>query len=215
LREAYGFYACVRHRLDTGLEAALTRENATNSKPIDGMELDSSFGRLVKWTRGKERFPAMTIILNGVATKDAPANEELARELSDLLAQRGQVAYRVLVESKAVQATNRRQRENRANARKKCRLDSGKVLDNDNRFICECLIYDRSQRGLRLKLPRNLALPKTFRLYDDWSCEISLVSAVWRRDSVLGVRRSRTFDRAEVKETVWKALRGRYYAVRD
>ena len=84
-----------------------------------------------------------------------------------------------------------------------------------NKFVCDCLIHDRSATGLRLTLARNLGLPVHFRVHDDETGEVDVVVTVWRRGAVLGVRYSQAVGPASIKPSARSALRGRFYAVPD
>jgi hypothetical protein len=59
-------------------------------------------------------------------------------------------------------ATNRR-----TEPRWRIRLQSGRILDSRNRVLIECQVYDRSNRGARLRIPVSATLPSRFRFFDD------------------------------------------------
>jgi hypothetical protein len=107
-----------------------------------------------------------------------------------------------------------RGRELRADARRRTRLRSAKVLDAANAFVCEAIIQDRSAAGLRLLLARNVGLPGRFGVHDDETGEVLTVTAAWRRGQTLGVRVLQRGPVAPLKPSDRLALGGRYYGVR-
>ncbi len=137
------------------------------------------------------------------------------RETARALAQRGQVAYSVVESGRDAKSADEGRRDHRAAGRQRTRLRSAKILDSANKFVCECLIHDRSASGLRLTLARNLGLPVHFRVHDDETGKVDAVVTVWRRGAALGVRYSRALGPVSIKPSAKSALRGRYYAVPD
>jgi hypothetical protein len=105
--------------------------------------------------------------------------------------------------------------EKRSSERRRLRLRSGKLLDSHNRFLCECLVRDRSGYGLRLVLARNIGLPPRYHLYDDETGSVHAIATVWRRSVTLGVRFCLTALPPKLRESDRSALRGRYYAMVD
>ncbi len=153
----------------------------------------------------------MTDTLEGMRGPDGSDDREYARAL----AQRGRVAYCVVETARDEKAKAQGRPDHRAAGRKRTRLRSAKVLDSANKFVCECLIHDRSASGLRLTLARNLGLPAHFRVHDDETGKVDVVETVWRRGAVLGVRYSQAFGLASVKPSDRAALRGQFYAIPD
>jgi len=149
----------------------------------------------------------MTDTLDGLRGTDRSDDREYARAL----ALRGLVGYCVVAATRDEKAS----REHRAAGRRRTRLRSAKILDSANKFVCECLIHDRSASGLRLTLARNLGLPAHFRVHDDETGKVDVVETVWRRGAVLGVRFSRAFGLVSIKPSDRAALRGQFYAVPD
>jgi hypothetical protein len=132
------------------------------------------------------------------------------------LARRDLVAYEIVTTAPDNGApTEVAAREKRSSARKRLRLRSAKLLDMRNVFICECLVRDQSQQGLCLKLLKNVGLPQRCHLYDDETGAVGVVTTMWRRDTLLGVRYCTSATPVELKESDRAALRGRYYAVPD
>src|SRR5271163_2477485 len=75
--------------------------------------------------------------------------------------------------------------EKRREMRRRTRLRSGKVLDANNRFLAECQVHDRSQRGARLRLVANLFMPTRLRLFDDETGTVRDARLIWRRNHEL------------------------------
>ncbi len=78
-----------------------------------------------------------------------------------------------------------RQKQRRSEARIRTRLRTGVISDLQQSFICECLIYDRSLHGARLKLPPNIHAPGTF-IFDDGEGAVR-AQVRWRRDAEIGI----------------------------
>ena len=153
----------------------------------------------------------MTDTLDGLRGPDRSDDREYARAL----ALRGRVAYCVVEAARDEKARADGRRDHRAAGRQRTRLRSAKILDSANKFVCDCLIHDRSASGLRLTLAQNLGLPAHFRVYEDESGEVDVVETVWRRGAVLGVRYSQALAAAPIKPSDRSALQGLFYAVPD
>ena len=143
----------------------------------------------------------------------APAGSN--RLMSRSLASRNLVSYEVVAPPPEVPPDAGKSIEKRSSARRRLRLRSGKLLDAHNKFLCECLVRDRSGHGLCLVLARNIGLPARCRLYDDETGSLDAITTVWRRSSLVGVRFSFTAKPVTIKQSDRSALRGRYYAVPD
>ena len=155
--------------------------------------------------------------LAGAGLRDPDARNErgLSREAALSLARSGQVAYRVVDGSSATPPVVGRGADFRADARRRTRLRSAKILDAANAFLCEAMIHDRSAAGLRLLLARNVGLPGRFGVHDDETGEVLTVTTAWRRGQTLGVRVLHWEPAAPLKPSDRLALGGRYYGVRD
>ena len=153
----------------------------------------------------------MADTLDGVLRPDARDDRESARAL----ALRGQVAYRVVAPARPVDPPAGGRREHRAFGRRRTRLRSAKVLDSANKFICECLVIDRSAGGLRLTLGRNVGLPRYFHVHDDETGAVAAVATIWRRGATLGVRITCALAPTALKPIERSALRGLFYAIPD
>jgi hypothetical protein len=150
----------------------------------------------------------VTNVLEGVRQEGWGERDHSAPPTTTSLARQGWVSYRV------ISANMPNRGEKRASERRRSRLRSGKLLDQNNRFLCECLVHDRSSAGLRIKLMKNVSLPGRCRLYDDETGDVRSVATVWRRDSILGMRYFAD-EGAAVPQKAKAALRGRYYAMQD
>lgn len=104
-------------------------------------------------------------------------------------------------------------RDKRSRPRQRTRLRTGKILDRDGRFLTECLIYDRSEHGGRLRLPAGVGLPPAIQLYDDQNATLLQADVVWRtgREAGLTFRAAPATARTRALEA---EMRRRYYAVR-
>jgi len=97
--------------------------------------------------------------------------------------------------------------------RRRVRLWSGKILTADCRFLTECQVYDVSNRGMRLALSRNVALPNRVQVFIDATDAIVPMTVAWRRGAMIGAKffgftPGRTATRSDLY-----ALKNRYYAV--
>ncbi|WP_330083931.1 hypothetical protein [Methylocystis iwaonis] len=104
------------------------------------------------------------------------------------------------------------QSERRQEKRVVVRLQSGKVLDVDGRFLADFLFVNRGSGGVRITLTRHLALPRRIWLYEDlnhicWGAEV-----VWQNGGVVGCR-YRGSDVA-LDERLLRRFRAKYYALR-
>jgi hypothetical protein len=147
----------------------------------------------------------MTETLEGVEQTRRPGQAEVGA-----LARQGRVAYSVFVAPASA-----RPGDKRTSRRRRSRLRSAKLLDAQNRFLCECLVNDYSSAGLRLTLLKNVGLPSRCALFDDTTGEIKPIAIVWRRDAIVGIRYRLQEKPAPLSKSAWTALRGRYYAVPD
>jgi hypothetical protein len=155
----------------------------------------------------------LTITLEGVRQDNADANSDKVRAAAIVLAREGRISYHVGPTPKARPAAS--SGEKRGNERRRSRLYSGKLLDPNNRFLCECLVYDRSSTGLRIKLMKNVGLPTRCRLFDDATGEVRAVTTVWRRETFVGLRFCANETNIAIPKNLRAALQGRYYAIED
>ncbi len=103
--------------------------------------------------------------------------------------------------------------DRRGDQRRRTRLRSGKIIDDDGQFVIECLIVDRSFLGGKLRLPKISPLPARVMLYDDQSGELLQATVIWRRDRETGIRFTAT-ERNERYRAIADAMRRKFYAMR-
>lgn len=101
--------------------------------------------------------------------------------------------------------------ERRQEKRRAVRLNWGKTLDGGDRFLCECLIVNRGDGGVRLRLARALVIPARFQLFDDGDGLLYAARLVWRRGQEVGCRLARAPTPG--KPQVLRRMRGPYYAL--
>jgi len=158
----------------------------------------------------------MTRTMQGIRARGWSGPAGLKRLVARSLARRDLVSYEVLAPTPERAAPAQGPpREKRSAARRRLRLRSAKLLDSQNAFICECLVRDQSAQGLCLTLMRNIGLPARCHLYDDETGAVDVVTTIWRRGAMLGVRYCPLAAPVAVKPSDRWALRGRYYAVPD
>ena len=105
------------------------------------------------------------------------------------------------------------QAEKRLSRRQRTRLRTGKIIDAAGRFLTECLVFDRSPTGSRLRLPAGVALPaSTFQFYDDQQAVLQQAEVVWRAEQDLGVRLRASPDTPR-SHALAEEMRRRYYAL--
>lgn len=157
----------------------------------------------------------MTTHLDGLRLTQWRAPSTAKRLLGKSLARQNLVSYEVLETGAGEAPVEASAGERRSNARRRLRLRSAKLLDPQNKFICECLVRDESPQGLCLKLMKNVGLPPRFRLYNDETELLNIVATIWRRGELLGVRYCQTAKPVSIRESDRSSLRGRYYAIPD
>ncbi len=101
---------------------------------------------------------------------------------------------------------DRRQKKRRA-----VRLNWGKALDSGDGFLCECIIVNRGDGGVRLRLARALVIPTRFQLFDDGDGMLYAARLVWRRGQEVGCRLARVPTLG--KPQVLRRMKGPYYAL--
>jgi hypothetical protein len=154
----------------------------------------------------------MTVNLDGVRLRTSFG---LGRPSARSLARRSLVSYQIIEEPAQAEASAEPPKEKRSMARRRVRLRSGKLLDQHNKFICECLLRDQSAQGLCLLLTKNVGLPARYLLHDDDSGSVEAVVTMWRRGALLGVRYCSASRPAALKASDRASLRGKYYAILD
>jgi hypothetical protein len=96
---------------------------------------------------------------------------------------------------------------------KRCavRLQSGKVLDADGRFLSDFLFVDRGPGGVRISLARRMALPKKIWLYEDLAQICRGADVAWQNHNIIGCR-YRRWD-APLDERLLRRFKTKYYAL--
>ena len=131
------------------------------------------------------------------------------------LASRGQVAYICAIDFPRSRARDAEFVDRRIGERRDVRLRSGKLLDMRRRFLCECLVRDRSMAGLRLTLGRDCRVPREIYFFDDETHELVRLTVAWRRSLTVGVRIFRNHAEPAIESQVRAMMRGKFYAVPD
>jgi hypothetical protein len=104
--------------------------------------------------------------------------------------------------------------EARGAARRRTHLQSAKILDGDGGYLCDAIVQDVSELGMRLLLARNCGLPSRFGVHMDLTGEVVTGAPAWRRERLVGVRVLSFAPPAPIKPVDRAALKGRYYGVR-
>jgi hypothetical protein len=139
---------------------------------------------------------------------DAPLLDAIPQAAGDPAA--GEVTY-----AEVQPAARPSGRDMRVEQRRRTRLRSGKIVDLRNRFLCDCLLHDRSLGGLRVRLVQDVALPARIRIYDDEAHGLIAADIVWRRGRDLGIRMhvAEPPHAAAMDTPAALALGKRYYAL--
>ena len=132
-----------------------------------------------------------------------------ARKTTTLGAAGEDFTYTVLTEM----SPSRVPTDRRGDQRRRTRLRSGKIINDNGQFVIECLIVDRSSFGGKLRLPKISPLPARLMLYDDQSGELFHATVIWRRDRETGIRFTAT-ERNERFRAIADAMRRKFYAMR-
>ena len=131
------------------------------------------------------------------------------------LASRGQVAYICTIDSRRPRSRVGEFVNRRIGDRRDVRLRSGKLVDMRRRFLCECLVRDRSMTGLRLALGRDCGIPREFYFFDDETHDLIRLTVAWRRSLTVGARISRDGAEPEIESQIRAIMRGKFYAIPD
>lgn len=136
--------------------------------------------------------------------KSAPASIRLQAGLKGLSRWRGRASG---VGASKFEASMDRRRYKRW----RVRLKWGKALDLSERFLCDCLVVNRSDCGARLRLARKIALPTTFLFFDDAAGALYAGRVIWRQGGFIGCRLS--LEPLGGRPEVVKRMSGPYYAL--
>jgi hypothetical protein len=82
---------------------------------------------------------------------------------------------------------SRRPEISRCEPRHRGHLRHGEIADLQRRVICECLICDRSSKGARLRLPKNVSVPDQIWFHDDQVNAPVRAQVRWRRNQEIGI----------------------------
>ena len=101
--------------------------------------------------------------------------------------------------------------QRRETARQRTRLRSGKVAGIGGNFLVDCQIFDRSPKGVRLRLAEPIKLPDHIRLFDDEYATLSVANIVWVDGQDVGIEFLQGPGSVERDGKEHAALEGRYY----
>jgi PilZ domain len=104
-------------------------------------------------------------------------------------------------------------KERRLEPRRRTRLRSGKVLDAKNKFLIECQVHDRSDRGARLRLVANVSAPARIHLFDDEANCVREAQVIWRSKQDVGVTFVGHAKVGGMRPVDRNALAAKFYAV--
>jgi hypothetical protein len=102
--------------------------------------------------------------------------------------------------------------DRRVEKRLAVRLQSGKVLDVEGRFLSDFLFVNRGGGGVRILLAQRLAMPKKIWLYEDLAQTCRGADVVWQNNNMVGCR-FRPWEIA-LDERLLRRFRTKYYALR-
>jgi len=138
-----------------------------------------------------------------------------------VLIEAGKVANRTEMSSRneasywavEVSAADIKSGDRRGPSRKRTRLRSGKILDPRNKFLMECQVHDRSVYGAQLHLLKQIALPRSIRLYDDEHGALLDAKVIWQKNGRAGIRFLTQID--ERTKTLGRISNyaGKYFAI--
>ena len=98
--------------------------------------------------------------------------------------------------------------------RRRTRLRAGRVADMNTRFLADCLIFDRSESGVRIRLAGRMALPEIVKFYyEELNC-LKVARIVWHRGNEYGLSFAREHEGAAPSARELAAIGGKYYALR-
>jgi hypothetical protein len=81
--------------------------------------------------------------------------------------------------------------------------------------LIECHIYDRSDKGARVRLLADIPARPVIRLYEDDPERLLDARIVWRNERELGLCFVPRRGARRISRTALTCLRGRYYAIDD
>jgi hypothetical protein len=98
--------------------------------------------------------------------------------------------------------------------RRRTRLRSGKLLDPRNALLIDCQIYDRSEKGARIRLVGDTAVPSKIRFYEESPERLLEAKVVWRKDREIGLCFNSNAPPRRISKAQLAALRGNFYTAR-
>jgi hypothetical protein len=101
--------------------------------------------------------------------------------------------------------------EKRSASRLQTRLRPGKLLTEEGRFIGDCAITDRTERGARVRIFEPQVLPQDLTLFDERDTLRWGVHIAWIKGAHVGLRF--TTPAAAVDDNDVERIAGRYYAI--
>jgi len=113
--------------------------------------------------------------------------------------------------SKITENSNNAQR--RQKMRRRTVLRSGKIATINGRFIADCQIYDRSEKGVRVRLSLDVELPEHVRVFDDEQNILFAGKIIWRDTKEVGIEFAEGEQNVEKHGKRHAMLSGKYYAV--
>ena len=103
------------------------------------------------------------------------------------------------------------ERDKRKISRMRTRLRSGKVASLKNHFLSDCLVHDRSGRGVRIRLARPMRLPDIVAFFDDELEKVFIARVVWQKGNLAGLLFADGGPHAA--RGLGRMLKGKYYAI--
>ncbi len=98
--------------------------------------------------------------------------------------------------------------------RRRTRLRAGRVADMNTRFLADCLIFDRSEHGVRIRLAGRLALPEVVKFYDEELNCLKVARIIWSQGNEYGLAFAEEGDGHAPSRRDLAAMSGKYYALR-
>jgi len=101
--------------------------------------------------------------------------------------------------------------ERRRQSRRRTHLQSAKILDEEDRFLVDCRLQNKTASGARLHLAKPVTLPRRIQIYADHVGELRDAEVMWRRGLEVGCKLAAqpTLDKPQLSAR----LKGRYYAL--
>ncbi len=101
--------------------------------------------------------------------------------------------------------------DKRSAPRRRTRLRSGKLLDPRNALLIDCQIYDRSEKGARIRLIGECPVPRSIRLYEESPERLLEANVIWRKDREIGLCFTPNAQPSSISKAQLAHLRGHFY----